>query len=137
MSSPYIYSIKNISVEGGLLEVGKNVSIECFASVICFKHIKIGDNTMVGPGAVIIDTDHYIGPDYEKTTDYGEMADVIIGKNCWIGANACVLKGVHLGDGCVVGAGAVVTKSFPSGAIIGGNPAHLIRMRYEDSLYRS
>lgn len=123
-----IHDIKNI-YRGGSLEIGKDVDLECFTSVICFDHIEIGDNTMVGPGAVIIDANHYIGSDFEKTTTLGDTAPIIIGKNCWIGANATVLKGVVLGDGCIVGAGSVVTRSFPTGSIIAGNPAKLIRKR--------
>lgn len=53
---------------------------------------------------------------------------VIIEKNCWLGAGAIILPGVHLKASTVVGAGAVVTKSFEEGnIIIGGNPAKIIK----------
>ena len=50
----------------------------------------------------------------------------IIGDNCFIGIRSVILGGVHLGDNCIVAAGSVVTTSFPSGSVIGGNPAKLI-----------
>ena len=50
-----------------------------------------------------------------------------IGKNCFIGCNAIILKGTELGDGCVVGAGAVVSGKFEAGSVIVGNPGRVIR----------
>lgn len=57
----------------------------------------------------------------------------IIGNDVWFGANSIVLKGVSIGDGAVIGAGAVVTKDIPPYAIVAGNPAKLIRMRFDSS----
>ncbi len=53
--------------------------------------------------------------------------DTYIGKNCFIGAQAIVMPGVRIGDNCIVGSGAVVTKDVPSGSIVAGNPAKIIR----------
>ena len=50
-----------------------------------------------------------------------------IGKNVWIGAHATVLQGVTVGDGAIIAAGAVVTKDVPSGIIVGGVPAKMIK----------
>jgi acetyltransferase-like isoleucine patch superfamily enzyme len=52
---------------------------------------------------------------------------ISIGKNCFIGCNAIILKGTVLGDGCVVGAGAVVSGKFENNSVIAGNPARVIR----------
>ena len=52
---------------------------------------------------------------------------IVIGKNCFIGCNALILKGTELGDGCVVGAGAVVAGTFEANSVIAGNPARIIR----------
>jgi len=48
---------------------------------------------------------------------------VVIGKDCWIGANSTILPGVTIGDFSVVAAGSVVTKNVPSGTMVAGNPA--------------
>lgn len=55
---------------------------------------------------------------------------VRIGNDVWIGMSACILPGVTVGDGAIVGAGSVVTKNVPPFAIVAGNPAKLIRMRF-------
>jgi len=57
--------------------------------------------------------------------------NVIIGNDVWIGADAFILSGVTIGHGAVVGAKAVVTKNVPPYAIVGGNPAKIIRYRFD------
>lgn len=52
---------------------------------------------------------------------------VVIENDVWIGASACVLRGVHIGEGAVIGAGSVVTHDVPKFTIMGGNPARIIR----------
>lgn len=59
--------------------------------------------------------------------------DIRIGHDVWIGHGATVLSGVELGTGCVVAAGAVVTKSVPPYAVVGGNPARILRMRFDSA----
>lgn len=57
--------------------------------------------------------------------------DVIIGNDVWIGYNAIILSGVKVGDGGVIGAGSVVAKNVPPYAIVAGNPAEIIRYRFD------
>ncbi|MFC3522680.1 CatB-related O-acetyltransferase [Streptomonospora nanhaiensis] len=57
--------------------------------------------------------------------------DTVVGNDVWIGREAAVLPGVTIGDGAVVGAYSVVTADVPPYAIVGGNPARVIRTRYE------
>ena len=55
-----------------------------------------------------------------------------IGNDVWIGRSAIVLSGVNIGNGAVIGAGSVVTKDVPDYAIVAGNPAKLIRYRFDE-----
>ena len=58
--------------------------------------------------------------------------DTVIGNDVWIGTEAIVMPGVRIGDGAVIGARAVVTNDVESYAIVGGNPAKMIRKRFGD-----
>mgnify|MGYP002513234411 CR=1 FL=1 len=64
-----------------------------------------------------------------KTLQDGDQTAILIGKNVWIGRGAVILSGVTVGDNAIIGANSVVTKDVPDYAIVGGNPAKIIRMR--------
>ena len=55
-----------------------------------------------------------------------------VGNDVWVGAGAIILSGVKVGDGAIVAAGSVVTKDVPPYAIVGGIPARVIRMRFDE-----
>lgn len=57
--------------------------------------------------------------------------ETVIGHDVWIGRSAIILAGLRIGNGAVVGAGAVVTKDVPAYAIVAGNPARILRYRFE------
>ncbi len=57
-----------------------------------------------------------------------------IGNDVWIGAHVTLMRGTHVGDGAVVATGSVVTKDVPPYAIVGGNPARLIRWRFAEAI---
>lgn len=59
---------------------------------------------------------------------------VAIGDDVWIGRSAIVLPGVQVATGAVIGAGAVVTRNVPAYSIVAGNPARLIRYRFEEGV---
>lgn len=63
----------------------------------------------------------------------GEPTGIDIGNDVWIGQRATVLSGVRIGDGAVVGAGAVVAKDVEPFGIVVGNPARLVRKRFDDA----
>lgn len=86
--------------------------------------ITIDDFTNIGPNVVIISANH----DQIDNEKHIYALPIIIGKFCWIGANAIILPSVQLGDFTIVGAGSVVTKSFKEGyCVIAGNPAVIIK----------
>ncbi len=58
--------------------------------------------------------------------------DVFVGDGVWCGCNVTILKGCHIGRGAVIAAGSVVTKDVPPYAIVGGNPAKLIKYRFSE-----
>lgn len=63
--------------------------------------------------------------------------DIVIGNDVWIGYEAVILSGVHIGDGAIIGARAVVTKDVPAYTIVGGVPAKPIRKRFnEQTIHR-
>ncbi|MGF7012115.1 acetyltransferase-like isoleucine patch superfamily enzyme/pimeloyl-ACP methyl ester carboxylesterase [Lachnospiraceae bacterium PF1-22] len=64
---------------------------------------------------------------------WDNKGDIVIGNDVWIGYEAVILAGVHIGDGAIIGARAVVTKDVPPYTIVGGVPAKEIRKRFDES----
>ena len=94
------------------------------------RSIRIGDNTLIGGNTKILDNDfHPLDAEARNRDDKDLIGTrpVVIGKNCFIGCNALILKGTVLGEGCVVGAGAVVSGTFEDHCVIAGNPARVVR----------
>lgn len=73
--------------------------------------------------------------DKANVTDaWDDKGDIVIGNDVWIGYEAVILAGVHIGDGAIIGARAVVTKDVPPYTIVGGVPAKVIRPRFEPAV---
>ena len=69
-------------------------------------------------------------------SDLPLKGDTIVGNDVWIGQNAVILPGVHIGDGVIIGANSVVGSDVPPYTIVAGNPARMIRKRFDDELIR-
>lgn len=67
-----------------------------------------------------------------KNLSGGFKGDTVIGNDVWIGYNATIMPGIQIGDGAIIATNAVVTKDVPSYSIVGGNPAKLIRYRFDE-----
>jgi len=67
-------------------------------------------------------------------SDMPFKGDTVIGNDVWIGQNATILPGVHIGDGAIVGANSVVASDIEPYSIVVGNPAKLIRYRFDGEL---
>ena len=65
------------------------------------------------------------------TTAWDNKGDIVIGNDVWIGYEAVIMAGVHIGDGAIIAARAVVTKDVPPYTIVGGTLAKEIRKRFD------
>jgi len=109
------------------------------------RYVSVGMNATVGPGNHPMNwlTTHDIGlwRHFSEPQDESARVQMLrsiettlsVGNDVWIGANAFVRSGLTIGDGAIIAAGAVVVKDVPPYAIVGGNPAHVIRMRFPDN----
>lgn len=114
------------------LILGRGVGIS--GTVLCAgAGIEIGEQTIIGAGAMVIDNDFHLPVgEWGWSDDFRTNARPIkIGRGVFIGARAIVLKGVTIGDRAVVGAGAVVTKDVPAYHVAAGNPARLFQPKGE------
>lgn len=114
-----------------------------------YADLRIGNFCSIGPNVTLILGNHRtdLVTTYPFTTlahfwpeaaasgpDHQSRGDIVIGHDVWFGANATVTSGVTIGSGAVIAANALVTKDVPPYAIVGGNPARVIRYRFADGI---
>jgi chloramphenicol O-acetyltransferase type B len=129
--------------------VGRHVYVP--PSVVLFPAVEapvvIGSFVSIGPDAKVfalsehrqcVTTYHMNDLFFRNRADFpiekSAKGPTVVGNDVWIGYAATVLSGVRVGDGAIVGAGAVVTKDVPPYAIVGGNPATIIRYRHPPTI---
>lgn len=69
-----------------------------------------------------------------RKEDLPSKGDTVIGNDVWIGQNAVIMPGVHVGDGAIIGCNSVVSKDVEPYTIVAGNPIRVIRKRFDDEL---
>lgn len=89
--------------------------------------ISIGQRCDIAPRVLIATGTHKLDLGSARVAGPGKSLPIHIGNGCWIGAGAILLGGTEIGSGSMVAAGAVVRGIFPSGSLIAGNPAKIIR----------
>lgn len=110
-------------------------SIGKFCSIAAHTRINPGDHPMqrVSQGHFTYRASAYFegATDEEEFFQWRRSRHVRIGHDVWIGHGAIVLSGRNIGTGAVIGAGAIVTRDVPDYAVAVGNPARIIRMRFD------
>lgn len=107
-----------VACSGATMFIDDDVGIGPNNYIVCKKRISIGSGTILGPNVMIYDHDHTFSSESGVSRSDYSTADIIIGKNCWIGANSVILKGTHIGDNCLIAAGSVVKGNIPKGTVL-------------------
>lgn len=104
--------------KGAQCTIGDNTSVNSNNIIACREKIVIGDNVQLSPNVQIYDHDHDFRHIDGLKANHFKTSPVIIGDNCWIGANSIILKGTVLGNNCVVGAGCIVKGEFLDNSVV-------------------
>ena len=108
-------------IEGDVV-VGDRVTLK--NGVQLWDGLRIGNDVFVGPNAT------FTNDKMPRSRQFQErVLETVVEDGASIGAGATILPGLRIGAGAMVGSGAVVTRSVPPYAIVGGNPARVIRQR--------
>ena len=126
--------------DAGRCEIGADVYVGDGAIVSVRTGVEIGDGTLLAHGAQVFDNDTHPVDAAERRAHFRSILKlgprrefpigvkpVRIGRDCWLGFGAAVMKGVSVGDEAIVAAGAVVTSDVRSRTIVAGNPARQVR----------
>lgn len=120
------------------IEVGDDVSIGSGAMLLATESkIIFGNKVMLGPNVTIVGGNHntsVVGKFMYDVQDKRpeDDQDVILEDDVWIGSGAIILKGVRIGRGAIVAAGALVNRDVPPYAVVGGVPARVLGLRFDD-----
>ena len=116
-------------VNGDRLVIGKFCSIACGAKFL-FNSANHTLNSLSNyPFPIFFEEWQLDKKDVASAWD--NKGDIVIGSDVWIGYEAVIMAGVHVGDGAIIASRAVVTKDVPPYTIVGGMPAKEIRMRFD------
>ncbi|RKS10858.1 succinyltransferase-like protein [Nocardiopsis sp. Huas11] len=115
--------------EGTVVRIGSGCAIGRGSHIVAHKSVDIGDHVYTGPYVYITDQNHsYTNTEIPVGLQWPVDDPVSIGDGTWIGANAVILPGVHLGRNCVVAAGTVVRPGrYPDHSVVAGVPGKVVR----------
>ena len=113
------------------LRIGKFCSIACGAKFLfnCANHSLRSLSTYTFP----LFYDEWELDKADVASAWDNKGDIVIGNDVWIGFEAVIMAGVHIGNGAIIGARAMVTKDVAPYTIVGGVPARAIRKRFDDA----
>jgi len=114
------------------LIIGKFCSIACGAKFIFTSANHTLQSLSTYPFPIFFEEWQLPVVDIKKAWD--NKGDIVIGNDVWIGYEAIILSGVHIGDGAIIGARSVVTKDVEPYTIVGGVPASPIRKRFTEEM---
>ena len=111
------------------LIIGDGTSIQFYVHCGAAKSVTIGKDVVIAGNVYITDHDHVFDDPLMSVRKCTELVSrpVVIGDGCWLGEGSMVLKGVTIGARSIVGANSVVTRDVPSGVVVTGVPAKVIR----------
>jgi len=123
------YNDKNYLPE---IIIGNDVKIYASCHIGAINKIVIGDQCLFGSNVMIIDHSHgrsilSEAEIHPSKRDLYSKGEIVIGPLTWIGENAVILPGVHIGRSVIIGANAVVTKNIPDYSVAVGNPAKVVK----------
>lgn len=122
-------------VEPENISLGSHVYIGPRNTLFGFGGITIADGTILVHDVEIMTRNHNYDSEDLQSIPYDKVyihKPVTIEENVWIGSHVLIVPGVTIGEGAVIGMGAVITKDVPKGAVMGGNPAKVIKYRDMD-----
>lgn len=111
------------------LVIGKFCSIACGAKFIFTSANHTMDSLSTYPFPLFFE--EWDLPVSQITSAWDNKGDMVIGSDVWIGYEAVIMPGVHIGNGAIIGTRAVVTKDVEPYTIVGGVPARPIRKRFD------
>ena len=110
-------NFENFHVSSGKVILHDGVFINNSCSFNCMERIEIGAGTMMGEGVRFYDHDHiYTAEKIEKWQ--WTTAPIRVGRDCWIGSNVTILKGVTIGDNTIIGAGCLIRNDVPANSVV-------------------
>ncbi len=131
---------------GTNIKMGKGSYANFNFTVLDEAEVIIGESVFIGPNCTLAtpihplryqDRNAFFNEKTGNVTNLERAGRIVIGDNCWLGANVVVCPGVTIGEGCVIGAGSVVTRDIPANSLAVGSPCRVLREITDADSYES